>query len=520
MRIRLEIPQNAGPVYRARIGYAFRLFCAIYGHRPLMDTAEPESQDLTIRYDHPASPSSPSDEGIVWLSPGYRVRRKHEPAPPPIRYARNGVNTLLHFAPVDGQAPDWLGEIFEWASCADEYSVTELDPVGRLSFAATYMGRYSIDTRVPYAAVAMRALQLEICRVFPRAGLKHRALDGASQHLVIPSHDVDYFPVGRLRGIYRMIRNAAISCLLVNRPGLGMRQAILAARMALGGSDPLDRIAVLVEEERKRGIGASYNFLVRHAHRLDAHYTLEHPGVVETLRWLESRDMEVGIHSSFLCLNAPQSLMHELLLLHARGFFPRGGRQHWLRYTLDRLIPAAERAGLAYDMSVGWSERLGFRAGTCFAFPPYNFDKERASTFLEIPMVMMDQAFQIEHDSADRMFEQAAELLSVSRQLGWGGISLLWHPAAFGVGWLPPEVADIFWRLADRRAEWGDEWIRPLDFLDTARQWYVDVGLLPAEAPLPAGEELIGEYIEAAARADVNGLHEHHAKPPQGFVRT
>jgi len=47
-----------------------------------------------------------------------------------------------------------------------------------------------------------------------------------------------------------------ISCVLANRPALGLQQAALAMRIVLGGPDPLDRIVMLAEEELRRGITA------------------------------------------------------------------------------------------------------------------------------------------------------------------------------------------------------------------------------------------------------------------------
>jgi hypothetical protein len=520
MRVCLEIPEDAGPRHHARLSYAFRLFCAIYGHVPILEPADEASWDVAVRYSSPPSKASIADGRTVWLSRGYCARHPHKPAPPPLKYVRNGVDTVLHFKPSGENAPDWLGEIFEWVSCADEYSVTKRDEVGRPLFAATYAGRYSLDTKIPYAGIAMRCLQQEICRIVPRAAEEPDRPCRAAQ-LIVPTHDVDYFPVGRLHAVNRLMRNAVISFLLNKRPKLGLSQAAMAARLAVGrGPDPLNPIAMVAAEERRRGIGASYNFLVMHGHRLDAHYTLQHAGVVETMRWLEARGMEVGIHASYLCLDHPRGLMRELSRLHTRGFNPRGGRQHWLRYTMATLISAVEQAGLAYDTSIGWGGRVGFRAGACFAFPPYNFEKERAATFLEIPIVIMEQALQVPPDGAEQLFEQAAALLTASRRLGWGGISMLWHPSAFGTGWLPAEVGDLFWRLADHRAEWGDEWIRPLDFLQTARHRYVEVGLLPAQEPLPADEGLVEELIGASSRPNVEKLHDRHVEPPEGFVGT
>ncbi len=507
MRVCLKIPADAEPQLRARLSYAFRLFCAIYGHLPLVDPAQEEDRDVTLRYDPLTFPASTADRCTVWLSSAYRARNVGEAAPPPVRYACNGVNTVLHHAPTPGHAPDWLGEIFEWVSCADEYSVVKRDSVGRLLFACTYAGRHCIDTRVPYAAIAMQCLQQAICRVVPRATDHPRGLDGTAAHLVIPTHDVDYFPLGRMHAVNRLIRNSVISSVLAKDVVLGMRQAAMAARMALGvGTDPLDKITALAEEERRHGILASYYFLVRHAHRRDANYTLEHSGVVEAMHWLELKGMEVGVHGTYTCLDHSYGLKHEVAEFSERGFHPQGGRIHWLRYMLNELIPAVECAGLKYDTSIGWRDRIGFRAGACFAFPPYNFKTESAASFLEIPMVMMDQALQQRHDSFERMVADATEVLTASRRLGWGGISLLWHPAAFGNGWLPRKVGDTYWSLANGRASWEEEWITGSNFVEKAWQRYVEAGLLSAKEPSPVLETLTRDRSEVASAIQVEGF--------------
>lgn len=490
MRIHLELPIDASSVLSARITYAFRLFCAIYGHEPFVNRTGHPTVDVVISY---LTRAGHSAQPAVLLTNGYRARDPHQPAPSPIHYTDGTNHTLLHYAPLNGRSPDWLGEIFEWVSCADEYSVTRYDEVDRPLFSATYAGAHGISTHVPYAAIAMQCLQRQICRAVPRAEEKPRAPEGLgtslSAHYIIPTHDVDYFSVSRLHAINRLARNAVISSVLANRPILGMRQAMHAARIAAGtAEDPLDTIAVLAHEERRRGIAATYNFLVRHAHRLDATYTIDHEGVVPTMHWLQSQGMEIGLHGSYTCLDTPLGFNHELDAMRAHGFHPQGVRQHWLRYTLDRLIPAVERAGLRYDTSIGWSARVGFRAGACFAFPPYNFAEERPAAFLEIPLVMMDQALRSPHNSVEEMLVVAEQALSESRRFGWGGISVLWHPTAFGSGWLPSEIGDIFWRLADARSDLGDRWMTAAEFTEAIGHRYVEVGLLPAVAPQPAQE--------------------------------
>lgn len=490
MNLYLEMPEFASPALRARLGYAFRLFCAIYGHRPVLDSADVANADISIRYRDAAAHASIADVRTVWLCRGLRDRDPRQPAPPPIKYAHDGLNTILHYSPERSKAPDWIGEIFEWVSCADEYSLTRHDSIGRAVFETTYAGRHGIDAGIPYAAIAMRALQQEICRVMPRAPENPLPPEGLEGHAVLPTHDVDYFPLGRAHAAYRLIRNAVISCVLTRRPALGLRQAGYAARLLFGSdSDPLDRLVHVAQEEMRHGFSSSYYFLVQNAHRLDAGYTLADAGVLEMMHWLEARGMEIGLHGSFTSLEEPGALREERHSLEAEGATAVGGRQHWLRYTLDRLLPAVESAGLQYDSSIGWSRHIGFRAGACFAFPPYDFANERPATFLEFPLVVMDQALDSPGRRKVPMFHEVTKMIGASRRLGWGGISLLWHPAAFGDGWLGNDVGSMYWKLAEDRLRANDRWIKASQFLELARHRYVEAGLLPAEAPSPVAQQ-------------------------------
>lgn len=483
MNIYCELPEYASNALRARLSYAFRLFCAVYGHRPVLESAAKAECDVAIRYRDAAARSAIADTRTVWLCRGMRERDPRQPAPPPVRYTHDGLGTVLHYPPERSHPPDWLGEIFEWVSCADEYSVTARDAIGRTLFEATYAGRHGVDPCIPYAALAMRGLQQEICRVLPRAGEQPLAPEGLEGHAVLPTHDVDYFPLGRVHSAYRLFRNAVISCLLCKRPALGLRQAGYAARAVLGfNSDPLDQVVRLAEEERERGFSSSYYFLVRNAHRLDAGYTLGDPGVLEMVRWLETRGMEIGLHGSFTSLDEPGALEEERFCLEAEGVRVTGGRQHWLRFTLDRLLRAVENAGLQYDASIGWSRQIGFRAGACFPYPPYDFSKEGPAAFLEFPLAVMDQAIQWPRGDDGPLFHEIAQMIGTSRRLGWGGISLLWHPAAFGDGWLSTEVGEIYWKLAEDRSRWNDVWLRSSEFCELVRPRYVEAGLLAAES--------------------------------------
>ncbi len=63
-----------------------------------------------------------------------------------------------------------------------------------------------------------------------------------------------------------------------------------------------------------------------------------------------------------------------------------GVRMHWLYY--DQQSPATlEKAGAAYDSTIGYNETVGYRAGTTQAYKPLE-----ATRLLELPLHVMDTA--------------------------------------------------------------------------------------------------------------------------------
>jgi hypothetical protein len=381
------------------------------------------------------------------------------------------------------QQPDWLGEIFEWVSCADEHSVQARNPVGNVPYAESYVARHNLDVRRPYAAVAMQLLQRALREVAPGCTREPPSPVPSVRHFVVCTHDVDFLPVSAWASACRLAKNVIITTLLHKSPRLAMQQAGKLLHLAVGRKNPFDQVPRLVRTQVRRGIQASYYFLPRRDHRRDGNYQLEDPRIVGIMRSLERQGMEVGVHGSYTSMDKPPALAAEFARLRELGFRAEGGRQHWLRFTLDRLIPALERAKALYDSSLGWNERIGFRGSACFPFPLYDFEHERPTSFLEIPMVLMEGSLLAAKIPEHDWYDHASEMLAMSRRYGWGGIALLWHPTAFGGGQYSSSIGDLFWKLVDQRDQWEDTWTSAAGFLHAVRHRYVAAGLLPSASP-------------------------------------
>jgi hypothetical protein len=484
MKLYLEFDAAQGPLHHARLEYAFRCFCAIYGHHPLLAPGEMSSADVRISY---VDRSDANGKPVVHMSNLYRPRPVNVSAPAPGVFQIGSENMVLIHG-CSGSGPDWLGEIFEWLSCADEYSISDRDSIGRIPFERSLVGRHGLDVCVPYAALAMMHLQRSLAQVVGDVSRFDHPLKGVGQ-FVVNTHDIDFFPLDRSECFVRAAKNSLTSLAIDKAPALACSQAVSALRVAITGRNSFMRIDELAAREAQRGISASYYFLVRHAHRRDGNYRIGDPKVLRSIRYLKSAGMEVGIHGSYLSLNHESGLSSEFETLRFHGLTPQGGRQHWLRFDVPRLITAVQKSDSLYDASLGWSDRIGFRAGACFAFPPYDFAAEKAAGFLEIPLVIMDSSLVRASDSS-HAFAIVKRLFDISRRLTWGGFSVLWHPTSFGGAQLPPWVGDLFWLLVDHSLQASDKWLSAKEFLDVARERYVAVGLLPHELASPPNNSL------------------------------
>jgi hypothetical protein len=304
-------------------------------------------------------------------------------------------------------------------------------------------------------------------------------------HFVVNTHDIDFLTLSRWTSLARLLKNAGNS-LFNARMGLGTGQICHALRVALGGKDPLDQINALSENESEIGVGATYMVVAAKRHRRDPNYELRNPAVRCILNDIARTGAEIGVHGSYTSMDDEDQLSREFLRLRHSGFCPIGSRQHWLRFTVGQLVTSLERASAVYDTSLGWRDQIGFRAGACFPFPLYDFNRECAAGVLEIPLIVMDQALQSDPDP----LAAATALLETSRRFGWGGISVLWHPASFAGAQLPPEIGNAFWTLLRERHGSCDTWISGASFLAAVRERYSAAGLPIREGSNPRENEI------------------------------
>ena len=74
-----------------------------------------------------------------------------------------------------------------------------------------------------------------------------------------------------------------------------------------------------------------------------------------------------------------------------------GNRFHYLMFDPEKTVQILEDCGIKYDTSLMFAEHVGFRRGCCSPFYLYDFEKNRTSPVIEIPLIIMDTTFRNKH---------------------------------------------------------------------------------------------------------------------------
>jgi hypothetical protein len=474
--IRLAFDDITAEVTRSRVEYAFRVFAAVYNYRVVEGDTNTEAR--TFLYGDAAL--VPGNGSRAVRIPARYVARPNAvaiPEPSRVRYADEDFYLFHGLDPVTRQ-PDWLGEIFEWLSSSHEKGISRRDAVGRIPDSEMIFKRTGLPTWKPQAALLMAWLEH-----FSRDPTGGEALPRApspvpeAEHLVVCSHDVDFHFTTRRSALYRLVKNLGISWLLYRSSAYFYSNSGMLLKL-LAGKHVGDYLPPLLTRIEQQGCRSTLFVVPVRSHRRDPNYTLAEMALL--LKEATRRGFPVEIHGSYTSIMENHTLGPEAQVLEqVTGRKPLGSRQHWLRFDdPEKLFEAIDDAGLVFDSSLGFSDLVGFRNGACFAFPPYDFKREKPHNFLEIPLAIMDGGLLEESRATGASAESLAErVLGESRKRGWGGISVLWHNPLEALS-VPEEINQVFWRCVRKQHESQEQWVSTDQFLSLCLPRYQNAGLL------------------------------------------
>ena len=213
------------------------------------------------------------------------------------------------------------------------------------------------------------------------------------------------------------------------------------------GREPYWTFEQVLHIERSKNVRSTFFFLQetgkvhlhdyktwRHAGR---RYKFSDKKIASCMQDMDLKGWEVGLHGSFHSFIDFETFKSEKEDLQTvLGDRIWGVRQHNLNLRIPDTWIIQNKAGLAYDTTLGCNDSIGFRWGTCFPFRFCHNNAAEPMDLIEIPLIVEDTAYFRSKDPWKDFLEIADSVKNVH-----GIMTLLWHHSVFNEiefpGWGP-----------------------------------------------------------------------------------
>lgn len=334
---------------------------------------------------------------------------------------------LWHFHPSGAVMPAWnlAPTLFGLLSLEEEISSEIRDRHGRFIGAMSHRSSGDLLEAPVFNDSVAALVELSLNFQNNRAADTELTSKVALPPVIVLSHDLD-----QLRGNDRWTQ--VVRLVRMVRPMLKFRPPDLKFlwyflyNFGFPRKFYFENIVGMMEVERMHGFRSSQYFLNGSGGRFGARSGSKLiPEVAERIpvNW------SVGVHYNYdthLEEAAFAAQLEELKELTNRKVAT--GRAHYLRFDPARSWSFLAKMGIKVDESLGYPDRIGYRAGVAGVFRPYDRQEQSMSSMLEMPLVIMESTLVNQYpDDPAGAFER---LLAHIEKVG-GAISILFHPGSF-----------------------------------------------------------------------------------------
>lgn len=316
---------------------------------------------------------------------------------------------------VNGEA-DLFAGVFYLLSLTDEIRCTVRDAHGRVPSAALFTVRNGLADR-PWIDEQVIKLGIALENEWP--GELHCALRYSNCVTVDMDNILRYAgrPFSRALG-------ASVKDLLH-----GEWSAVPERWRVRSGNipDPFERAIEVVAAQRETFRRAILFYLLRGEGEFDHAADPSHPATQAHIRRC-AEAFDVGIHPSYGS-SVKGTLQEEerAILQQTINKDVRLSRQHFLRWQLPGTLRYLGDAGYVEDHTLGFTDRAGFRVGTCRPFPWYDLEGEQETRLMLHPFAVMDSAL-IEQQRMDpHAVVKAMNAMSDKVRAVSGQFISVWH---------------------------------------------------------------------------------------------
>jgi len=250
---------------------------------------------------------------------------------------------------------------------------------------------------------------------------------------------------------------------LTRKGQLGQAMAVIAAAARSGGRDVVWRgVQSVLQAEAQHGVRSTWFILcgtptLATARAGDLTYRPDGNLARRILGAVGAAGHELGLHGSFATSERPEVFAEQRARLATlTGTEVSGVRQHYLRMHPATTPAQMAAAGFAYDSTIGFADRNGFRLATPDVLPSWSDARQAALPLDEVPFCWMDRALSKYRgvEEPDAWIEDALALADACRVVQ-GLFVGIWHPnltPALGFPGAPAAYARLVGELVQRGA--------------------------------------------------------------------
>lgn len=234
------------------------------------------------------------------------------------------------------------------------------------------------------------------------------------------THDIDLCESAWLQGSFRELLKGNIFAPL----------KLVASR--LFEDDRWFNFQDIIETEKRSGANSTFFFLPYKGKKEgipNADYDISEPKFKKVFSQVEGSGSEVAIHGSIGTSSDADLLKSEIERIDCDV---TGNRFHFLMYDSSLTPAILSESGLKYDSTLGFAENIGFRNSCCLPFFLYDFQNNKSSDILEIPLHVMDVSFSEKYMniSKEEALYKVYDLIGEIEKFD-GCFTLLWHNTYF-----------------------------------------------------------------------------------------
>ena len=192
--------------------------------------------------------------------------------------------------------------------------------------------------------------------------------------------------------------------------------------------------------EEQHGVKSTYNFFSLNPARkrnckdylMDPSYNVQGKDLQNQIRTLYNNGWSIGLHPSFDSWQNAEYFKEEKDNLESSlGHSIYTCRQHWLRFSFQDTWKMQQSCGIREDTTLGFNDRPGFRNASALTKAVWDFNQDKATNLVSIPMILMDSHLFDYRPMDDNIKLNEIKMWLNEVKFVGGSASVVWHQRVF-----------------------------------------------------------------------------------------